>query len=328
MAVLCLTQGLYASDNLIVVLSGIRPLLVLPALLLVMASIVSVLHFPLNNRSFDKLSRFLGLQQENPALKQQLDEVVVRRHKNRYGAKLIMALIRPFYYHKVIGRENLAEYEDGDMILVCNHGEMYGPIVCNLYLPISFRPWVISELLDPKVMAQYTYEGTAVRQKWCPDFLKMPLTRLGCTLLLWVLRSIEAIPVYRKHPHELIKTFRLTVEAMQAGDNILLFPEDGEEHAPHERGYVDAGIGKLYTGFAMIAPAYYAKTKRRAVFVPVYASKALRTMSLGKGIVYDPTANQTQEKLRLVTELQGAILAMYEVEKAELARREAKKGKK
>ena len=48
--------------------------------LLVLASIVSELRFPLNNRYFDKLSRFLGLSQENPALRHQLDEVVVRRH--------------------------------------------------------------------------------------------------------------------------------------------------------------------------------------------------------------------------------------------------------
>ncbi len=328
LALLCVTQGLYGSHDLGELLTGVRPLLVLPALLLVLASIISALHFPLNSRYFDKLNRFLGLEQDNTALKRQLDDVVVHRHKNRFGVKLIIFLLRPFYYHKVLGRENLAGYRDGDMILVSNHGELYGPIVCNLYLPISFRPWTISELLDAENMAQYTYDGMAVRQKWCPDFLKMPLTKLGCNFLLWILKSLEAIPVYRKHPHELMKTFRLTVEAMQAGDNILLFPEDGEDHAPHERGYVLEGIGKLYTGFAMIAPAYYAKTKRRAVFIPVYASKALRTLTLGKGIVYNPDAPATDEKLRLVNELRGSITAMYEAEETELTRRAEEAEKK
>ena len=66
-------------------------------------------------------------------------------------------------------------------------------------------------------MCATLYDNTFVRQKWLPDFLKMPLTRLLCPLCLWVFNSLEAIPVYRNNPRALIKTFRLTVEAMQGG---------------------------------------------------------------------------------------------------------------
>ena len=101
----------------------------------------------MNNRHFEKLKRFLNLSgQDNPALKKQLDEVVVARHKNRFGVKLIVLLLRPLYYHRVLGRENAAGFEDGSLVLVCNHGELYGPIVTNLYVPISFRPWCISSM--------------------------------------------------------------------------------------------------------------------------------------------------------------------------------------
>ncbi|MDD3214181.1 MAG: hypothetical protein PHY64_10930 [Eubacteriales bacterium] len=320
LAVLCMPGGLnWADIDFAVLLGSFRPLMVAPPLLLLVAAIVSVLHFPMNNRHFEKLRRFLTLtDEENPALKKQLDEVVVKKHKNRFGVKLIVLLLRPLYYHRVLGRENAAGYEEGSIVLVCNHGELYGPVVTNLYVPISFRPWCISSMMEKDVIVRYIYENTLVRQKWLPNRLKMPLTKLICPVCLWVFNSLEAIPVYRNSPRHLIKTFRLTIEAMQAGDNILVFPERGEAENPGEKGYASEGVGDLYTGFAMIAPAYYQKTHKRAVFLPIYASKRLRTLTFGKGIVYNPDAPATEEKLRIVNALQHSMEALYEQEERHL----------
>ena len=323
LAGMCLPAGqLWTTLDFSQLLSSFRTLMVVPPLLLVAGAIVSVLHFPLNHRHFEKLRRFLAPDAaENPALKKQLDEVVVARHKNRYGVKLIVLLLRPLYYHRVLARENAAGYEDGTLVLVCNHGELYGPIVTNLYVPISFRPWCISDMMEKDVVVRYVYENTIVRQKWLPDALKLPLTRLLSPLFLWVFHSLEAIPVYRNNPRSLMRTFRLTVEAMQAGDNILVFPERGESDTPGQKGYATEGVGDLYTGFAMIAPAFYAKTHKRAVFLPLYASKHLRTITFGHGICYNPDAPATEEKLRIVHELQSSMESMYAVERTELARR-------
>ena len=323
LAGMCLPAGLDWQDlDFSRLIGSFRPLMVVPPLLLVVGAIVSVLHFPMNSRHFEKLRRFLTQGDgENPALKKQLDEVVVARHKNRFGVKLIMLALRPLYYHRVLGRDNTAGYEDGTMVLVCNHGELYGPIVTNLYIPITFRPWCISSMLEKDRIVRYLYENTIIRQKWLPNFLKMPLARLLGPLCLWVFGSLEAIPVYRGNPRALIKTFRLTVEAMQAGDNILMFPERGEAEVPGQKGYVSEGVGDLYTGFAMVAPAYYAKTHKRAVFLPIYASKHLRTLTFGQGIVYDPDAPATEEKLRIVAALRASMEAMYGTERAEMERR-------
>ena len=112
----------------------------------------------------------------------------------------------------------------------------------------------------------------------------------------------------------LLYTSRETLNAMQAGDNILVFPENAENHAPGEGGYAREGVGQLYTGFAMIAPMYYAKTHKRAVFVPIYASRKHRTLTIGQGVVYDPDNNATAEKLRIVDALLDSMQAMYEQE--------------
>lgn len=310
LTLLCLPEGTRGFGT-----AAFRPLMIVPPLILLLCALISALRFPMNNRHFQKLARWLTLENDgvdNPALKQQLESVVVRRHKNRFVVRLLIRLIRPLYYHKVIGTENLAPYEEGSMILICNHGEIYGPVVANLYIPIAFRPWVISNMMEKDAIIEHMYEGTMVRQKWLPEKWKRPLLNLITPLLVWIFGSLEGIPVYRGQPRELMRTFRETINAMQAGDNILVFPENGEDHAPGEKGYAADGVGQLYTGFAMIAPMYWAKTHKRAVFVPIYASRRQRTLTIGEGIVYDPTANATEEKLRIVNELLSAMQGMAE----------------
>ena len=69
----------------------------------------------------------------------------------------------------------------------------------------------------------------------------------------------------------------------------------------------------------MIAPVYYQKTHKKAVFIPIYASKRLRTISFGQGIEYRPEAPATQEKLRIVGELQAGMEKLYQAEEQELS---------
>ena len=204
------------------------------------------------------------------------------------------------------------------MVIICNHGELYGPIVGNVFVPVPFRPWMISHMMDKEEMAALIYEGTMQRQKWLPKAWKMPLVKMICPVLLWFSKSLYGIPVYRGDPRKLMKTFRQTVESMQAGDNILIFPEDGEDRAPGERGYAAEGVGKLYTGFVTIGPAYYGKTGKSAVFVPVYASKRRRTLTIGEGIVYQPDAPPNDEKMRIVNSLRESMQYMYQQESAKM----------
>jgi len=320
LAALCLPAGVNLTDlELTQVLQDFRPLMILPPLILTSGAFLLALRFPMNNRHFQKLKRFLTLRDEdNPALKKQLDTVVVHKYINRFGIKIIIFFLRFLMPHKVLGKEHLQGLEEGTVILVCNHGEVYGPVAATLHVPIPFRPWGISEMMDKDVIVDYLYRNTSVRQDWCPDFLKMPLTKMFAPFFLWAFKSLDAIPVYRNSPHALIKTFRMTVDAMQAGDNLLIFPERGDRDEPGERGYADEGIGDLYTGFAMLAPAVYKRIGKAVVFVPTYASKKQKTLSFGEGIRYDPAAPVNEEKLRIVNALQTSIEAMVRDEQEAL----------
>lgn len=291
----------------------LQPLLLLPALILVAAATVFALRFPLNKAYMDKLTSFLRQQRDglvNAPLQKQLEEVILRAAKRRYGIRILMFFVRLFTYHRVVGRENVRAAGDVSHVFVCNHGEIYGPIIANVYLPYPVRPWAISEVTDPRRTADYIYEGTYKRQKWLPEKWRYPAARLVAPIIIWATQSIGSIPVYRNNLRELMTTFRLTAEAMEAGDHILVFPENPMDERMHTGSYVRGGVGEFYTGFTMVAPLYYKRTGKKCVFVPLYADQKNRTLTLGKPVAYDPDNEPNAEKRRLCDALRGEMLRM------------------
>ncbi len=288
----------------------IKPLLIAPILLLLLGALLGMVRFPMHNRHFQKLAKWLLLQkegQENPALEKHLARVVIQKRKNRFGILILKALFRIGYRYEVVGAENIDGIPDGQMIFVCNHGEIYGPVAATLYTPAPVRPWGVAEMMDKDIMIEHIYQGTMMRQKWLPEAWKRPLVRLFSPFLLWLYDSLEGIAVYQNNPRKLMQTFRETIDAMQAGDNILLFPEKGEVKNPGDKGYVSQGVGKFYAGFATIAQLYYGKTKQCASFVPLYASKTKHVFYVGKPIVYQPEPHANEEKARIVEALLSAM---------------------
>ena len=292
---------------------SLQPALLLPALILVAAALPPALVFPLTSRYSKKLNTFLMLRENgetNVPLQKQLEDVILRVSRRRYGIKLLMMVLRPFFYNKVMGRENVRISRDTCAIMVCNHGELYGPIVTNLYVPFSFRPWVVSEMVDPEQISDYIYRYTIKRQKWLPEAFKKPVADFCAPVLAWIMRSLESIPVYRDQPRALIQTFRDTVTAMEAGDNILLFPENPNDPNQAQRGYLRDSVGEFYTGFTMLAQLYHQKTGKIVQFIPIYADKKKRTLSFGPAIYYNPDNHPAEEKQRIVTYLRNQMLEM------------------
>ncbi len=293
-------------------LISLRPLMMLPAFDAVAAALVAVLRFPMTGGHIKKLDRYLKIRDEgkrNEALRAQLENVLLNRSFRHYGIRVLMFVLRPLYRHRVIGRENVVPDGDVSCVFVCNHGEIYGPVVTNLYVPFPFRPWVTSEMCDPAVVADYIYTNTFSKQEWMPRRLRRPFcTRLAGPFLAWVMRSVDSIPVYHGNPRQLMDTFRKTVDAMEAGDNILVFPENGGDG---EGGrFVREGVGSFFTGFTTIGQLYHRRTGKNCLFIPIYADKHRRTVEFGRPLRYNGDASPADEKERVTALLRAEMLRM------------------
>lgn len=293
----------------------VQPALLLPAGVLVAAAALAAFRFPLSKQHLDKLHVFLMLKENgetNLPLQKQLESVIVQVSQRHYGIRALMVVLRLFFRSRVRGKENVNPQKNVSIVFTCNHGELYGPIVSNLYVPFPFRPWVISEMATPDSVYDYIYENTVKRQKWIPEKLKPAVARFCSPLLSWMMESLGSIPVYRNEPRKLMNTFRTTAEAMEAGDNILIFPENPRDERFDTHYYVREGVGEFYTGFAMVAPLYYKKTGKRCQFVPIYADQKRRTLTFGASTFFDPDIEIHQEKHRISAWLQGEMLRMAE----------------
>lgn len=292
------------------------PLLTLPALALVTAAILCALLFPLTRQHLDKLKKYADLRKnglDNPPLHDQLEAVVVKKSLKRYGIKIILFILRPLFYHRIRGKENLHLDEDIPCVFVCNHGEIYGPVVTNLYVPFSFRPWSTYEMLDQDAVARHTMDGAFrnVSGLW-RKALGFFMEKIAAPALVWILKSVDAIPVYHDHPRKLMQTFRETIAAMEAGDNILVFPENAGTTADHR--YAREGISPFFTGFVMIGQMYSAKTGKCPLFVPLYADRHRHTITFGTPIRYNDQINPNEEKELLCAQLREEILRMAGLE--------------
>ena len=292
------------------VFRAFSPLLTLPALLLVAAAILFALLFPLTQQHMEKLKKYTDLQRDgisNAPLHDQLEAVVVRRSLKHYGIKVVFLILRPLYYHRIRGKENLKLDADIPCVFVCNHGEIYGPVVTNLYVPYSFRPWVTYEMLDRKVVADRTMNGTFQHVKGKRRrVLNFLMETIAAPVLVWIMKSVDAIPVYHDQPRKLMQTFRETIAAMEAGDNILLFPENADTTENHR--YAREGVSEFFTGFAMIGQLYHNKTGKSPLFIPLYANKRNRTLTFGVPTRYNAEINANEEKERLCAYLRREML--------------------
>ena len=229
------------------------------------------------------------------------------------GIRILRAVIRPFYWHRLSGTKNVQLDEVGSAVFVCNHGELYGPIASYLYFPYHFRPWVTYELTDRKFVTEYLYENNVKRMKWLPNRLGLWLVRhIVAPLIVWVMQSVRCVPVYHGSPRQLMQTFRATIEAMEAGDNILLFPENSATSETHR--FVREGASEFFTGFAAIGQLYYNKTGKCTQFIPVYANKKKRRISFGQSVRYDPDRATNEEKERICRELRAELLRMADAQ--------------
>ena len=159
-------------------------------------------------------------------------------------------------------------------------------------------------MYDQAQVTEYVYENTFSKLTRLPLFVRKTLARFIGWLSVTVMNQIESIPVYRGSPMKLRETVRMSIEALEAGDNLLIFPES--QDGIYER----TGVGKISPGFLMLAEAYWKKTHKKMRMLPLYANKENRTVTFGTTVTYEPENGFQQEQVRVVEEVTAQILEM------------------
>ncbi|MDD4493188.1 MAG: hypothetical protein PHV32_02360 [Eubacteriales bacterium] len=282
-------------------------IILVPVVFLVLG-IATAVRLPLTKLYELKLKKYVTLKREgrvNKPLEERLKLVLVEKYSKKVGLRILLTVLKPFFYHKVIGKANV-NTKRFPSIFVCNHSQIYGPIAAILNMPFFVRPWIANNMIDSERVSGHIQRGTFDRQEWIPKPLRDRMGKIMGPVVTWAMKSTNPIPVFRKGGRKALLGIELSVDALEEDDNLLIFPENPLKTS----GYVSEGVGEFFSGFVNIARDYNTRTKKSVTFYSVFANKSNRTLSMSKGITFDPSAPFREEKERITNYLHDAMVEL------------------
>jgi len=110
-------------------------------------------------------------------------------------------------------------------LFVANHLGSTGPIEAILSLPARLHPWVIADMTDRRLAPPYLHEDFVApvwRLRGLPGrAISWAVAQIAVSLI----RGLDAVPV-RKENGLFDASFRRSLDLIQGGRSLLIFPED------------------------------------------------------------------------------------------------------
>lgn len=209
--------------------------------------------------------------------------------------KVIKWLVWLFYPKtKVVGEENLPEES---VLVVGNHAQMNGPIVCELYFPGKRYTWCAGQMMHLKEVPDYAFQDFWSQKPKAVRWFYRLLSYIIAPLSVCVFNNADTIGVY--HDARILSTFKNTVKRLSEGASVVIFPEHGIEYNHIVYDFQDK--------FIDIAKLYYKKTGKELAFVPMYIAPELKKMFLGTPIRFCAGNAIEEERRRICDYLKEEI---------------------
>lgn len=219
--------------------------------------------------------------------------------KNKRGSVLLYRFMiwatRTVYPEpEIVGVENIP---DEPSIIVGNHAKTHGPIISQLYFPGKSYTWCASQVMHLKEVPAYAFEDFwSDKPKYTHWFYHI-LSYLIAPFAVSLFNHAHTIETFRDT--RIVSTFKQTINLLNEGNNIIIFPE---YKAPHNHI-----LCNFHDGFINVARLYYRKTKKELSFVPMYIAPNLRKTYLGKPVKFCASAPIEEERQRICQVLMDEI---------------------
>lgn len=187
----------------------------------------------------------------------------------------------------------------GPNVLVGHHQNFYGPISAILWLPDTVNTWVISHLFNFKECFSMYYHLTFRKTMKLPRVVAFILSTSCALLIPPLLRSGKLIPVHRDSK-KIIETFNLSIDLLNKGEQVLVFPDIKYNDK-------SALIGEVHTGFLHLEKLYFRFNKTHLGFVPITIDKTSSTIANKATIYFSGNRPYEDEKDSVVKELLTSI---------------------
>ena len=214
--------------------------------------------------------------------------------------KAIKFIIKKLYPKiTVVGKENIPQEAS---IIVGNHSQLHGPIISELYSPVSRYTWCAAQMMKLKEVPAYAFDDFWSRKsKYSQPFYKAA-SYLIAPISVCLFNNANTVPVY--HDARILTTFKETLKLLSEDEHVVIFPE---HDAPHNHIVYD-----FQDRFVDIARMYYRKTGVELSFVPTYIAPKIKQMHFGSPIKFDHSAPIEDERKRICSYLMNEITEIAE----------------
>ena len=212
-------------------------------------------------------------------------------------ARKIVRAVTPKYVS--LGTENMPEEP---CVVVSNHAQLYGPIATQFYTQRQTSTWCTYEMTELKEVPAYAYKDFwSYKPKWTKWFYKI-LSYIIAPISVYVFKHAYIVPIYKDI--RLLKTFKMSIEYLQSGENIHIFPEKAVEH--------NKIVCEFQDRFIDLGKMYYTRTKKILSFVPMYIAPTISTIIYVKPIEFNPDNKPEDERVRICGYLMDEITSLAE----------------
>ena len=222
------------------------------------------------------------------------------KKKTTLTYKILRWIIRLVYPKtQICGAEKLP---DEPVVLVGNHTQMNGPIICEFYMPMERYTWCAAQMMHWKEVPSYAFQDFwSQKPRYTHWFYKI-LAYLITPFSVCLFNNANTIPVYRDA--RLLSTFKTTVRMLDEGTSVVIFPEHDVKHNHIVYDFQDK--------FLDVAKLYYKRTGKVLKFVPMYIAPGLRQVHFGEPVAYDPAEPMDTQRVKLCNYLMDEITRVAE----------------
>lgn len=198
---------------------------------------------------------------------------------------------------ELVGLQNLPEEA---CVIVGNHSQAHGPIVTEERLPFDHYTWCAWQMMDKREVADYAFEDFWQDKPKYTQWFYWLVSRIIRTPAVYIMTHARTIPVY--HDTRCLTTFRRSLEKLQEGFHLVIFPECREEY--------NNILYEFQDKFIDLAWMYHKRTGKILNFVPMYLAPKLKKIFFGQPIVFDPEAPRQTERTRIKQALMDSITSI------------------
>ena len=157
-------------------------------------------------------------------------------------------------------------------------------------------------MMHLKEVPDYAFRDFWSHKPWWNRWFFRLASYLIAPLSVAVFTNAHTIPVYRDH--RAVTTLRKSVAALEAGEDVVIFPEREEPY--------NHILWQFQEGFTDVARLYGRRTGKALAFVPCYIAPRLKTVVFGEPVRFDPAAPAGEERERVVRCLMEEITRLAE----------------